>query len=316
MNVLIVHAHHEPQSFCSALFSQAVATFQALGHDVAVSDLYRDGFNPVSDRGNFVSVHDEAYLKQQLEEQKATDVGGFAPELEKEIVKLERCDLLVFSFPLWWFGLPAILKGWVDRVFAMRRIYGEGKLYENGLGQARKRGMVLMTTGGGLDAYSGYGVNPSLEAVLSPIHHGIFWFNGFLPLDPFVAWSPVRIPAQDRSVYLHSLDQRLRGLDQETPIQLPRLSDFPGFGKDSKKRFLVNLTRATAAEPWTQILSDIARLKRSGALLQSHIGAEDAQPWQGSLVFRALDLAEVQSQLAGLPWAASLHWEICELMPS
>ncbi len=43
---------------------------------------------------------------------------GFTAELKAEMDKLEKADLLIFQFPLWWFGLPAILKGWVDRVFA------------------------------------------------------------------------------------------------------------------------------------------------------------------------------------------------------
>lgn len=141
MRVLIVHAHHEPKSFSSALARQASETLRAASHDVVVSDLYAERFDPVSDRRNFTSVHDPAYLKQQLEEREATRVGGFAPALEAEIQKLEWCDLLIFNFPLWWFGMPAILKGWVDRTFAMERIYGGAKLYENGLGQA----VVMMT---------------------------------------------------------------------------------------------------------------------------------------------------------------------------
>ena len=92
------------------------------------------------------------YLRRQVEEAHASEVGGFAPDLEKEIRRLEVCDMLIFSFPLWWFGMPAILKGWVDRVFASRRIYGGGKIYETGLGRAQKRALILMTTGGGPDS--------------------------------------------------------------------------------------------------------------------------------------------------------------------
>jgi NAD(P)H dehydrogenase (quinone) len=46
---------------------------------------------------------------------------------------LESADLLIMQFPLWWFGLPAILKGWVDRTFAMGRLYGGGKVYGSGV---------------------------------------------------------------------------------------------------------------------------------------------------------------------------------------
>jgi NAD(P)H dehydrogenase (quinone) len=69
----------------------------------------------VSDRRNFTSTFDANYLQPGKEEHYATAVGGFAPDLEREIRKLESCDLLVFSYPLWWFAMPSILKGWVDR---------------------------------------------------------------------------------------------------------------------------------------------------------------------------------------------------------
>ena len=151
MNVLIVHAHPEPQSFSSSLAKQAGETLTKEGHHVEFSDLYAMKFDPVSDRRNFMTVKDATYFKQQQEEVFATTQHGFAPELESEIQKLERADALIFSFPLWWFGMPAVLKGWVDRVFATHRIYGGEKLYENGLGKNVKRGLVLMTTGGGPD---------------------------------------------------------------------------------------------------------------------------------------------------------------------
>src|SRR4029077_15924820 len=72
LNVLIVHAHHEPKSFCSALFRHAVQTLSDAGHAVVISDLYAQRFDPVSDRRNFTSVFDADYLKQGAEERHAT----------------------------------------------------------------------------------------------------------------------------------------------------------------------------------------------------------------------------------------------------
>jgi NAD(P)H dehydrogenase (quinone) len=125
-NILIVHAHHEPRSFSSALAKTASETLAGQGHEIVLSDLYAMNFNPVSDRRNFTTVADPTYLKQQNEEGYASEHGGFVSEIESEMRKIEKCDLLIFSFPLWWFGMPAILKGWVDRVFACGRIYGRG----------------------------------------------------------------------------------------------------------------------------------------------------------------------------------------------
>ena len=119
MNVLIVHAHHEPSSFNAALLRTAVAALRKCGHHVEVSDLYAMRFDPVSDRRNFESVFDSTRLRQQAEESHASSGGGFDPRLRNEMARFARCDLLIFHFPIWWLGLPAILKGWVDRVFAV-----------------------------------------------------------------------------------------------------------------------------------------------------------------------------------------------------
>jgi NAD(P)H dehydrogenase (quinone) len=97
MKILIVHAHHEPKSFCSSLARQAEQTLIAQGHTVDFNDLYAENFNPVSDRRNFSTVADADYLKQQAEEAHASEVGGFALDLEREIQRLKECDMLIFS---------------------------------------------------------------------------------------------------------------------------------------------------------------------------------------------------------------------------
>lgn len=163
MRYFIVHAHHEPKSFNGALTATAADRLRSLGHSVEVSDLYAMGFDPISDRRNFATVADPGYLKQQAEESHASEHAGFAPDIEAELEKLERCDALVFQFPLWWFGMPAVLKGWCDRVLAMGRVYGGGKWYENGIG-AGKPAIVSMTTGGPPPMYGPAGLNPPMGA--------------------------------------------------------------------------------------------------------------------------------------------------------
>ena len=147
MNVLIVYSHAEPQSFNGALFRTAQETLRAAGHSVQTSDLYAMKFDPVSDRRNFTTVKNPDFFKQQIEEMHATEAGGFAPDVEAELRKLEACDLMIWQFPLWWFGVPGILKGWVDRVFAMGRTYGGERFYENGVFKG-KRALLSLTTGG------------------------------------------------------------------------------------------------------------------------------------------------------------------------
>src|SRR5262245_64079293 len=100
MRVLIVHAHHEPKSFCSALFRQTAQTLSDAGHEVVTSDLYSERFDPISDRRNFSSVFDAGFLTQQTEARHASEVDGSASALEMAIMKLETCDILIFTFML------------------------------------------------------------------------------------------------------------------------------------------------------------------------------------------------------------------------
>jgi len=155
MKVFIVLAHHEPTSFSHALTRAGQAALEAAGHEVQVSDLYAMAFDPVSDRRNFITVADAGRFSQQTEEAHASAQQGYAPELQAEMDKLDGCDVLIFQFPLWWLGLPAILKGWVDKVLAVGRAYGGGRYFDQGL-FAGKRALCALTVGGPEPVYSGW----------------------------------------------------------------------------------------------------------------------------------------------------------------
>ncbi len=212
MRVFIVHAHHEPASFNAAMTRAACEALAEAGHEVVVSDLYAMGFDPVSDRRNFVTVKDPTRLRQQTEEAHASAQDGYVKELQAEMDKLAWCDVLIFQFPLWWLGLPAILKGWVDRVFAVGRAYGGGRWFEGGV-LAGKRAMCAVTVGGTADSYSEAGHYGGIEAVLFPIHRGIFGFTGMTVIEPFVVYAPARIDDAQRAQELARYRTRLLGLD-------------------------------------------------------------------------------------------------------
>jgi NAD(P)H dehydrogenase (quinone) len=102
MRFLVVYAHPLDDSFHSALHRQVVRALNDAGHEVDDCDLYAEGFQPVLSAEERRAYHD------------AGANGGFAP---REIERLRRCQGLVLVFPTWWFGMPAILKGWFDRVW-------------------------------------------------------------------------------------------------------------------------------------------------------------------------------------------------------
>ncbi|MDJ0781634.1 MAG: NAD(P)H-dependent oxidoreductase [Desulfosarcinaceae bacterium] len=319
MKILIVHAHPEAKSFSSALANTAKNAFTAEGHEVVMSDLYRMRFNPVSDRTNFTTVKDPEYYKQQVEEAYASDNDGFAPNIETEIQKLEAADALIFSFPIWWFGMPAILKGWCDRVLVYKRVYGGPLLFENGIGKNSKPGLILMTTGAPENAYNGHGFDPPMEKIMTPIQYGVFWFNGFTPLEPFIAYAPAQASEAERAVVLEKLSGRITGLFDEAPLRLPYLADFPDFGPDSKQRYMVEVQlKGPVDEGFREkIPAEVARLaehKRDGKLLcffrHSH---EDWRQVRIYLEYRAADGTQLQAFLEELPLYDRLDFRVREL---
>ena len=217
MKVLIVYAHEEPKSFNGALKNAAIQAFEEGGHQVVVSDLYRMRFKAVADGEDFLERRDKHYLKRQSEEKAAGELGTLAHDILEEQRKVRDCDLLILQFPLWWFTMPAILKGWVDRVMSMGFAYGGGQWYDTG-GMKGRRAMLSVTTGGPDFMYSHLGRNGDMEKILFPIQHGILYFCGFEVLPPHIAFAPAHATEEERAGMLGSFRQRIATLDQLQPI--------------------------------------------------------------------------------------------------
>ena len=218
MKILLIYAHPEPGSFNGAMFNKTRETLLQAGHELRVSDLYAMKFDPVSGKDNFTTLENPAFFKQQLEELHATATGTFASFIAAEQEKLEWCDLMIWQFPLWWFSVPGILKGWVDRVFAMGRIYGQGKLYENGVFKG-KRALLSLTTGGAAETYTEGGLHGDLDGILRPIQRGMLEFTGFTVLEPHVVYGPARLRPEEREQELFCWQERLLGIAEETGIE-------------------------------------------------------------------------------------------------
>jgi NAD(P)H dehydrogenase (quinone) len=232
MKVFIVHAHHEPASFNSALTAAARAALAAGGYEVRVSDLHAMNFDPVSDRRNFRTVANRSRLRQQAEEEHASAVGGFAPELQLEMDKLAWCDTLILQFPLWWLGMPAIMKGWIDRVFALGRAYGGGRYFSRGVFSG-KRALCSVTVAGSEVMYSERGAYGPIEKILFPIHHGILGFTGFSVIDPFVVYAPARMRDAERQACLQSYRAKVLALPAAPALAALDLSGFDGLVRRS-----------------------------------------------------------------------------------
>ena len=127
MNILIVSAHFEPASLTSALRDAAVSQMQADEHKVRVSDLYADGWKAVVDRQDFPILPPSRRLQVAAASGEASASGSLTADVTDEQAKLLWADALILAFPLWWMSMPAILKGWVDRVYSLGFAYGVGE---------------------------------------------------------------------------------------------------------------------------------------------------------------------------------------------
>lgn len=208
MNVLIVYAHPEPTSFTGALKDAAVRVLRAAGHQVAVSDLYAEGFNPVGNRHDFKTTADKSRFHYQNEQNHAAKENGFADDVAREQARLLDTDLLIVLFPIWWGGLPAVLKGWFDRVFAYGVAYADGKRFDQGLFRGR-RGLMGLVTGGTTERYSADGVYGEMDVVLHSVKRSILEYIGLEVLPPFVAYAAPRVDAEERARYLDAWEQRV-----------------------------------------------------------------------------------------------------------
>ena len=217
MNVLIVHAHPESRSFNGALTTTAVRTLTEQGHHVQVSDLYRQRWNAVLSSDEFAEPDNADCFNPAKEQEHAHKTGRVCLDVAGEQAKVRNADLIIFQFPVWWFSMPAILKGWVDRVLSRGFAYSSGHKYDTGLMKG-KRAMLSLTTGTASSLYSPNGIDGDLHHVLWPIHNGILAYTGFTVLPPFAAWMPSQVSHEEREQYLQAYGQRLAELEDTEPL--------------------------------------------------------------------------------------------------
>lgn len=208
MRFFIVYAHPEEQSFNGALKDTAVKTLTDLGHDVVVTDLYGENFNPVPGRHDFTTTQDTSLFHFQKEQGHAAEQNSFAPDIAREQKRLDECDVLIFIFPLWWSNMPAILKGWVDRVAAFGVFYKDGLRFERGMLKGKKA-IACVTTGGTLERFSETGPYGPIEDVLKSVNRSVFEYLGMDVLPSFISYAAPRVEEDERKEFLKQWAERL-----------------------------------------------------------------------------------------------------------
>jgi NAD(P)H dehydrogenase (quinone) len=203
VNVLWVFAHPERSSLNGSLLTEGVQELAERGHSHQVSDLYAMKWKATVDRDDFPDEPASRLLVAQAS-QRAYDDGTLSPDIRAEQDKLDWADAVVFQFPLWWYGTPAILKGWFDRVFVKGYGYGighpdhPGRTLRYGEGKlAGKRVLTVLTCGSPEAALGPRGINGQLDHLLFPMLHGTFWYVGMTVLPPICIHAAHRLSDEE-----------------------------------------------------------------------------------------------------------------------
>jgi NAD(P)H dehydrogenase (quinone) len=188
--VLVVYAHPEPTSLTRQLVQATIDTLESQGHEVIQSDLYGMGWKAVLDEHDFPNRANPERLSFIIESAHAYANGHQTEDVAAEQAKLLSADAVILQFPLWWFGVPAILKGWIERVY----VFGFGYGFKDGSNQYRygegalkgKRALVSVLTGGPSTDYGPRGINGPIDQLLFPLTHGALFYPGMdvLPIHP------------------------------------------------------------------------------------------------------------------------------------
>lgn len=242
MNVLIVHCHPEQNSFNGSLKDVAVETFKSTGDFVEISDLYKEGFDPVEKAEHYTNRVEVTKFDTLSEQRNAYKTDSLPSDVVREIKRLEACDLVIFQFPLWWHQQPAMLKGWFDRVFVGGGLYTSKMRYDEGYFKG-KRAICSVTSGAPKETFTENGRGGGeIETLLRSINFSLHYM-GFEVLPPFLSTEIQNsgftyMSAEIFQSHLqNTLDQwsnHLQNIKQIKPLSFPGWSDWDEKGVENK----------------------------------------------------------------------------------
>ncbi|GEM03137.1 flavoprotein [Halolactibacillus miurensis] len=107
VKALVIFAHPRKESFSHALLDRVTSTLKEKQYDVTVRDLYAMNFNPILDSEDMIHIEEGQFVRGNTH---------YPPDVQTEMTHLLENDVYIFIFPSWWNGMPAIMKGYIDRV--------------------------------------------------------------------------------------------------------------------------------------------------------------------------------------------------------
>lgn len=212
------------------------------GWETSLTDLTQSNFQAVAGPSDFKKRSRSDYLVYPLEQRHAWTSGTTEPEIAREVDAVRESDLLVMVFPIFWYSVPAQMKGWIDRVFLSGVFYGGRRIYDKG-GMRGKQALVVSALGGREHMFGPQSVHGDLNDMLKHILQGTLGYVGFSVYQPFYAHHVPYVDEQERKAMLSQLSHEVRELDRRPLLSMPNLDRF-----DDELRPLANGESEQGAE--------------------------------------------------------------------
>jgi NAD(P)H dehydrogenase (quinone) len=221
----LVYAHPEPKSFVAAMQETARAVLEQSGWIVTLSDLYASAFDPVAKASDFCRRKNPDYLVYALEQRHAVETESLAEDIGREARLVIESDLLVLVFPIFWFSVPAIMKGWIDRVFLSGLFFGGKRVYSRA-GMVGKKALALAALGGREHMFGPGAIHGDLVGMMRHLFQGTLGYVGFEVLQPFFAYHVPYLDETSRIELLLALEAHVRRVETLPALPMPSLDDF------------------------------------------------------------------------------------------
>lgn len=181
MRHLIIYAHPNENSLNHSVLKTVVENLEAQDHEIVIRDLYTNGFDPVL----------------SLIDMQGQRMGKVSDDVKLEQDYISWAEQITFIYPIWWTGLPAIMKGYIDRVFS----YGFAYRYDQGIQKGLlkgKKAVIINTHGKSQEEYERTGMDKALTLTSD---HGIFFYSGLEVIQHFFFDKADRATPEDIEIW-------------------------------------------------------------------------------------------------------------------
>ncbi|MBL42331.1 MAG: hypothetical protein CMM49_06725 [Rhodospirillaceae bacterium] len=226
MNFYIILAHPESKSFNSSIANELRVFLENKGHKVKFNDLYKNNFNPLLSRENFSNQSDTDLVQFPKAQLDSIINNTTSSDIEYEHKNIQWSDIIILQFPLWLYGMPAILKGWCDRVLSEGFAHQPSKnLWFDKSLLNKKKILLSITTNGKRETYSSKGRHGSINIILWPIINA-FAFSGINIIKPFISFDVIRCGQIQRKSMIEKLKKYTENINNAELVKIHKLNDY------------------------------------------------------------------------------------------